>query len=215
MIVNGAPSNTAAYRVEGLDNTNHTVNYALAGKPAQRRCHSGSGGADQQLCAGVRSGRRRSLQHHDEVRHQSVSRQRLRVLRERRSERGVPVHQSTAAATRFAPATAATTSAEPSAVPVRIPESLQRHEQNFFFFSYEEFREASGLNSSRHAADSAYRAGDFSAISPNGGANFNKSSAFPLRRSAPTRSALRSLPTRFTIQLPRTANSAHSRSRTT
>src|SRR5215469_3554391 len=29
MIVNGAPANTAAYRVEGLDNTNHTVNYAL------------------------------------------------------------------------------------------------------------------------------------------------------------------------------------------
>src|SRR5215469_4508489 len=29
MIVNGAPSNTAAYRVEGLDNTNHTVSYAL------------------------------------------------------------------------------------------------------------------------------------------------------------------------------------------
>src|SRR5262249_40533120 len=29
MIINGAPSNTAAYRLEGLDNTNHTVNYAL------------------------------------------------------------------------------------------------------------------------------------------------------------------------------------------
>ena len=29
MIVNGAPSNTAAYRIEGMDNTNHTVNFAL------------------------------------------------------------------------------------------------------------------------------------------------------------------------------------------
>ena len=29
MIVNGAPSNTASYRVEGLDNTNHTVSFAL------------------------------------------------------------------------------------------------------------------------------------------------------------------------------------------
>src|SRR5437773_9159688 len=29
MIVNGAPNNTAAYRVEGLDNTNHTVAFAL------------------------------------------------------------------------------------------------------------------------------------------------------------------------------------------
>jgi len=29
MIVNGAPNNTASYRLEGLDNTNHTVNFAL------------------------------------------------------------------------------------------------------------------------------------------------------------------------------------------
>jgi hypothetical protein len=29
MIVNGAPTNTAAYRLEGLDNTNHTVAFAL------------------------------------------------------------------------------------------------------------------------------------------------------------------------------------------
>jgi hypothetical protein len=28
MIVNGAPSNTAAYRIEGMDNTNHTVSFA-------------------------------------------------------------------------------------------------------------------------------------------------------------------------------------------
>ena len=29
MIVNGAPTNTAAYRIEGLDNTNHTVAFAI------------------------------------------------------------------------------------------------------------------------------------------------------------------------------------------
>jgi hypothetical protein len=29
MIVNGAPTNTAGYRLEGLDNTNHTVSFAL------------------------------------------------------------------------------------------------------------------------------------------------------------------------------------------
>ena len=29
MIVNGAPLNTAAYRVEGIDNTNHTVSFAI------------------------------------------------------------------------------------------------------------------------------------------------------------------------------------------
>ena len=29
MVINGAPTNTAAYRVEGMDNTNHTVAFAL------------------------------------------------------------------------------------------------------------------------------------------------------------------------------------------
>ena len=29
MIINGAPTNTAAYRIEGLDNTDHTVAYAI------------------------------------------------------------------------------------------------------------------------------------------------------------------------------------------
>ena len=29
MVVNGAPNNTAAYRLEGMDNTNHTVSFAL------------------------------------------------------------------------------------------------------------------------------------------------------------------------------------------
>ncbi len=29
MIVNGAPTNTAGYRIEGLDNTNHTVAFAI------------------------------------------------------------------------------------------------------------------------------------------------------------------------------------------
>ena len=29
MIVNGAPTNTAGYRIEGLDNTNHTVSFAI------------------------------------------------------------------------------------------------------------------------------------------------------------------------------------------
>jgi hypothetical protein len=29
MIINGAPSNSASYRLEGMDNTNHTVNFAV------------------------------------------------------------------------------------------------------------------------------------------------------------------------------------------
>ena len=49
MIVNGAPTNTAAYRIEGLDNTDHTVAYAHHAESAQRGCGSGNGDPDQQL----------------------------------------------------------------------------------------------------------------------------------------------------------------------
>src|SRR5262249_52430573 len=45
--------------------------------------------------------------------------------------------------------------------------------RTFFFFGFEEFREASGLPFSVTVPTTAYRNGDFSAISPNGGANFN------------------------------------------
>ena len=40
MVVNGAPNNTASYRVEGLDNTNHTVGFRACRKtsPARTRC---------------------------------------------------------------------------------------------------------------------------------------------------------------------------------
>src|SRR5262249_50781728 len=57
--------------------------------------------------------------------------------------------------------------------PVWIPHLYNGHDRTFFFFGFEEFREASGLNFSVTVPTAAYRNGDFSSISPNGGAGFS------------------------------------------
>ena len=87
MIVNGAPTNTAA--LPHRRSRQHQPHRGVrdSAEHAQRRRDSGDGDPDQQLRRGVWSGGRRSLQYHHEVRHQSVPRHRLRILRERRSER--------------------------------------------------------------------------------------------------------------------------------
>src|SRR5262249_50128260 len=51
--------------------------------------------------------------------------------------------------------------------------------KTFFFFSLERFKEASLLSFNVTVPTLAYRNGDFSAISPNGGANFNPALGIP------------------------------------
>jgi hypothetical protein len=63
--------------------------------------------------------------------------------------------------------------------PVRIPKLYNGANKTFFFFSYERFVETSGLNFVDTVPTAAYRTGDFSAISPNGGANFNPNLGVP------------------------------------
>src|SRR5207248_9005401 len=63
--------------------------------------------------------------------------------------------------------------------PIRIPKVYNRTNRTFFFFSFEEFREASGLNFNDTLPVEAYRTGDFSAISPNGGTRFNPATGVP------------------------------------
>ena len=57
--------------------------------------------------------------------------------------------------------------------PIYIPKVYDGHNRSFFFWSYEEFRESSLLNPGQTLPVAAYRNGDFSSISVNGGANFN------------------------------------------
>jgi hypothetical protein len=57
--------------------------------------------------------------------------------------------------------------------PIVIPKIYDGHNRSFFFWSYEEFRESSLLNPGQTLPVAAFRNGDFSAISVNGGAGFN------------------------------------------
>jgi hypothetical protein len=63
--------------------------------------------------------------------------------------------------------------------PIWIPKIYNGHNKSFFFFSLEQYRESNGFTPAATLPTAAYRAGDFSAISPNGGANFNKNLGIP------------------------------------
>src|SRR2546426_12573207 len=60
-----------------------------------------------------------------------------------------------------------------------IPFKINGKQRSFFFFSLEQFRESSLLSFNVTVPTLAYRNGDFSSISPNGGANFNPSLGIP------------------------------------
>jgi hypothetical protein len=171
MIVNGAPSNTAAYRVEGLDNTNHTVNYALqenqqspdaiqevAVQTSNYAAEFGQAGGGL-FNITMKSG---TNQYHGSGYEYFVNEDLNAAVpftndgngnkirpRNRRNDFGGTIGG-----------------------PIWIPKVYDGHNKTFFFFSLEEFRESSALNFSDTVPTAAYRIGDFSAISP-AGSNFN------------------------------------------
>jgi len=176
MIVNGAPSNTAAYRIEGMDNTNHTVNFALqenqpSADAIQEVAVQTSNYAPEFGTAGgglfnvtMKSG---TSQFHGTVYEYFVNEAlnagsafttdgngHLERPRNRRNDFG---------GTLGGP----------------IPFLTKGDRKTFFFFSIERFKESTQLNFNDTVPTLAYRNGDFSAISPNGGASFNPSLGIP------------------------------------
>ena len=178
MIVNGAPNNTAAYRLEGLDNTNHTVAFALqenqpsaeaiqevAIQTSNYAAEFGQAGGGL-LNVTMRSGSNRFTgSGYEYFVNEDLnaaypfsndgSGNKVRP-RQRRNNFGGTIGG-----------------------PIWIPKVYNGHDRSFFFFNFEEFREASGLNFSDTLPTAAYRNGDFSAISPNGGAGFNTGLGVP------------------------------------
>ncbi len=133
---------------------------------AERRRHSGDCHSDQQLRRGIRAGGRRHVQPHHEIGRQPVSRQRLRILRQRRPERQSAFHQHACAR-----ATAATITASRSAGPVWIPKVYKGRDKTFFFFNFEQYREALGINNQLETVPTAaYRQGNFATAIPTGAA---------------------------------------------
>ena len=63
--------------------------------------------------------------------------------------------------------------------PVWIPKIYNGRNKTFFFFSYEHYKEDVGLTFTDTLPNAAYQSGNFSAISPNGGAAFNTTLGVP------------------------------------
>ena len=176
MVINGAPTNTAAYRLEGMDNTNHTVSYALqenqpSADAIQEVAVQTSNYAPEFGQAGgglfnvtMKSG---TSQFHGSFYEYFVNEalnagyaftddgtgHKVRP-RNRRNDFG---------GTLGGP----------------IPVLTHGNQKSFFFLSIERFKEASRLSFNDTVPTLAYRNGDFSAISPNGGANFNPNLGVP------------------------------------
>ena len=178
MIVNGAPTNTAAYRVEGMDNTNHTVNYALqenqpSADAIQEVAVQTSNYAAEYGQAGgglfnvtMKSG---TNQYHGSGYEYFVN---------EALNAGFPF-SSNGTGGKLRPVNRRNDFGGTLGGPIRIPKVYNGTNKTFFFFSYEEYLESQGINPSDTVPAAAYRRGDFSAISPNGGANFDPNLGVP------------------------------------
>ena len=165
MIVNGAPSNTAAYRVEGMDNTNHTVNYALqenqpSADAIQEMAIQTSNFAPEFGQAGgglfnitMKSG---TNQYHGSGYEYFVNED---------LNAAVPFSND-GSGHKVRPRNRRNDFGGTIGGPVWIPKIYDGHNKTFFFFSIEEFRESSGLPFPDTLPTAAYQAGNFASRSP-------------------------------------------------
>jgi len=178
MIVNGAPNNTASYRLEGLDNTNHTVNFALqqnqpSADAVQEIAVQTSNYAAEFGTAGgglfnltMKSGTNRySGSVYDYFVNEALN-------------AAVPFSND-GKGNKITPRNRRNNYGGTIGGPISIPHLYDGKNKSFFFFSYEAFKESSIINFPVTLPTDAYRAGDFSAISPNGGSKFNTGLGVP------------------------------------
>jgi len=170
MIVNGAPTNTAGYRLEGLDNTNHTVSFALqenqpSADAIQEVAVQTSNYAPEFGQAGgglfnvtMKSG---TSEYHGTG---------YEYLVNEALNAGYPF-TSDGNGSLVRPQNRRHNFGGTIGGPVKP--LTKGSMKTFFFFSLERFKESSLLSFNATVPTLAYRSGDFSAISPNGGANFN------------------------------------------
>jgi hypothetical protein len=178
MVVNGAPNNTAGYRIEGQDMTNHFVSFALqemqpSADAIQEVAVQTSNYAPEFGVAGgglfnitMKSG---TNQYHGTAYDYFVNEDLNAAYPFTISENGHKVR----------PRSRRNDYGGTMGGPVRIPRLYDGHNKTFFFFNWEEYLESTGARPSLTVPTSAYRNGDFSSISVNGGAGFNTGLGVP------------------------------------
>ena len=172
MIVNGAPTNTAAYRIEGLDNTNHTVAFAImqnmpnADAIQEMAIQTSNYAAEYGQAGGglfnitMKSG---TNQYHGTAFEYFVN----------EDLNAAYPFSFNGTGGKFRPRNRRNDFGGTFGGPVSIPKLYDGRNKTFFFYSYEYYKEAQGLTFTDTLPNAQYQAGDFSAISPNGGAGFN------------------------------------------
>jgi hypothetical protein len=189
MIINGAPSNTAAYRIEGLDNTDHTVSYAIMqnqpGADAVQEIavqtsnyaaefgQAGGGlfnitmksGTNQFHGSGFEYFENEALNAGDPFSYNSGT-------------------QADPSGGKFRPRSRRNDFGGTFGGPVWIPKVYNGRNRTFFFYSYEYFIENQALTFPDTLPNAQYQAGNFSAISPNGGTGFNTGLGVPSTKVA-------------------------------
>jgi Carboxypeptidase regulatory-like domain/TonB dependent receptor len=178
MIVNGAPTNTAAYRIEGQDFTNHTVSFAImqnmpnADAIQEMAIQTSNYAAEYGQAGGglfnitMKSG---TNQFHGTAFEYFVNED---------LNAAFPFSYNGTGG-KFRPRNRRNDFGGTFSGPVWIPKVYDGRNKTFFFFSYEYYKEAQGLTFTDTLPNAAYQAGNFAAISPNGGAAFNTSLGVP------------------------------------
>jgi len=178
MIVNGAPTNTAAYRIEGLDNTDHQTAFAIqqnqpSADAVQEMAIQTSNYAAEFGQAGgglfnitMKSG---TNQFHGSGYEYFVNEDLNAAL----------PFSYTPEGGKFRPRNRRNDFGGTIGGPVYIPKIYNGKDKSFFFYSYEYYKEAQGLTFTDTLPNAQYQAGNFGAISPNGGSAFNPALGVP------------------------------------
>src|SRR5262249_14311596 len=176
MIVNGAPTNTAGYRLEGLDNTNHTVAFALqenqpSADAIQEVAVQTSNYAPEFGQAGgglfnitMKSG---TSEYHG-TGYEYLVNEALNAGYPFTSDGNGQLMRPQNRRHNFG-----------GTIGGPVQPLTKGSMKTFFLFSLERLKESSLLSFNATVPTLAYRNVDFSAISPNGGANFNPSLGVP------------------------------------
>ena len=187
MIVDGAPTNTAAYRIEGLDATNHVTppnNFAIQqGQPSpdavqEMAIQTSNYDAEFGQAGGglfniiMKSG---TNQFHGTAYEYFVN-EFLNAGDPFSFNNGNPGNPSGG---EFRPSNRRNDWGGTFGGPVWIPKLYNGKDKTFFFFSYERYKEDQALTFTDILPNAQYQAGNFAAISPNGGAGFNPNLGVP------------------------------------
>jgi hypothetical protein len=180
-IINGSPNQASSYRIEGMDNTNHTVSYAV-------QENQPSADAIQEMAIqtsnyapefGTTTGGVFNIVMKSGTNAFHGSGYEYFVNEDLNAAYPFSYNDPGFTGGKFLPRNRRNDFGGTLGGPVYIPKIYNGKNKTFFFYSYEYYKESQGLTFTDTLPAPAYQLGNFSAISPNGGAGFNPNLGVP------------------------------------